>query len=752
MKNNVRFFSLLNIFLFSILVVTTAFAGTTGKIRGVVKDSRTGEILPGANVLIQGTHIGAATDIAGEYIILLVPPGTHTLEAHMIGYKTEIIRDVRVGVDRTVIIDITMDESILESETVVVEAPRDFVKVDVSTSESAFTREAMEATPFFSRTEDMVGMAAGVTGNLLEGELKIRQGESHETGMMVDGYNTSDAKFNRPVFAVSPGAVQEVQIIRGGYNAEYGEAQSGMVNIVTSNPSEEFHISVDYQLQLPGKRHGGRDKYDPQNLWQYQLYGSENSMDPSFIVRNEGITPDTIRWRGWNNYVAELPDTTWTSEEARELWRWRHRPVEYGNKAGHNLDITMSGGLNFLPWTSSLLASFKYEDRPYTYLQTKDSYIEGDFTFKWLNNFGPNMRLTLTGLYSQIESITEGSSGSTWSTEDRISYSGGGWEPFYFYRKPLNGRYSLLLGARLLYIFDAKRFLETDISYFGTSWDVRTGPASPEANGRTFNGYYFLDPQSGWIPRGEGIDDNVSGFRMYGGGTTLDNSYGRRYTIQANYVDQFHSNHELKTGLMFRYNDVREDRQKLQDDDPTRPFAYPFHVFPIQTSLYIQDKIEFEGMIANVGVRWDYYDVNTHRADIHSVLNYATNMEALTAYVNGEFPMVKPKPVHYFSPRIGVSFPLTATSKIYFNFGHFVQMPNNEPLYSTQLNLSANEGRIQFMGNTYMDFMKSVNYEIGYDQNLFDFCQLHVGAFYKDYSNGQNGMVYAHADQSLVTE
>lgn len=305
----------------------------------------------------------------------------------------------------------------------------------------------------------------------------------------------------------------------------------------------------------------------------------------------------------------------------------------------------------------------------------------------------------------------------------------------------------------MLYIFDAKRFIETDISYFGTRWDVRRGPEATVDQGRYFNNQLFLDPQSGWMPKALGAPDNVSRFNMYGGGTTSDNSHGYRYSFKVNYVDQFHPAHEFKTGIDFRYNDLLEDRMKFQDDDLAKPFSYYFHVYPIQFSAYLQDKIEFEGMIATIGLRWDYYNVNTTRADIDSVLIYPTNSAAVDAYLNGEFPTVRSPAINYLSPRIGVSFPLTETSKVYFNFGHFVQPPNNEALYSTQLNLTpGTERRIQFLGNTKMRFMKSINYEIGYDQNLFGFCQLHVGAFYKDYSDGQNGMVWAHIDQSLVTE
>ena len=740
-----------------LIMIASIYAGTTGKIRGVVTDARTGEPLAGVNIIIKGTLLGAATDINGEYIILLVPPEEYRVEATMIGYKTAIATNVKVAIDRTTSLDFELEESILEGEAVIVEAQRDLVKTDVSASESSISQENMVTTPFYNRVEDVIGMQAGVTGNIIEGEIKIREGDAWETDILVDGYSTSDPKYNRPVFTISPGTVQEINVIRGGYNAEYGESRSGVVNIVTTDPSDDFHINIDYQLEFPSLRHGGSNYYDPKVMWQYRLYDGSNADSASYLVRYEGITNDTIRWEGWVAYADRLlndgnPDNDLTAEEARELWRWRHRPVEYGTEYGHNVDIAMSGGFKFLPWNVNYLAGIKYENRPYNLPQTKDSYTEGAFTLKLVNKLGSNTRLTLTAMHSRVASVTQGSSSSHWSTEDRLSYAGGSGERFYFFRHPLNDRLSTLLGLKLLHIFNSKRFIEADVSYFGSDWDVRTGPESPPEKGKYFHGRLYYDPQSGWIPKELGVDDNVSGFRMYGGGTTWDDSYGRRYAVTAALVDQFHPAHELKAGIDFSYNVVVEDRIKWDGDDSTKTFIYEFNVPPIKFSAYIQDKIEFEGMIANIGLRWDYYAVNGSRSDIHRVLDYPSNSAALAAYLNGEFPSRRPQGTSYLSPRVGVSFPLTVDSKVYFNFGHFVQIPNNEALFSTQLNLSPNEDRIQLMGNPFMTFMKTINYEIGYDQNVSDYFQFHIGAFYKDYSNSQSGMVYAHADQSLVTE
>ena len=124
-----------------IFSATHLIAGTTGKIRGIVTEAATGEPLPGANVFLQGTLLGGATDTDGLFIILLVPPGRYTVEASMIGYKSEVQDNVHVESDRTITLNFAIEESILEGESVVVIATRDLVKLDVSASETNISKE-----------------------------------------------------------------------------------------------------------------------------------------------------------------------------------------------------------------------------------------------------------------------------------------------------------------------------------------------------------------------------------------------------------------------------------------------------------------------------------------------------------------------------------------------------------------------------------------------------------------------------------
>ncbi len=84
------------VFLILLILFSSLVAGTTGKISGFVKDKNTGEPLPGVNILLVGTTLGASTDHDGYYVIVNVPVGLHELQVSYIGYKEILIKNIRV--------------------------------------------------------------------------------------------------------------------------------------------------------------------------------------------------------------------------------------------------------------------------------------------------------------------------------------------------------------------------------------------------------------------------------------------------------------------------------------------------------------------------------------------------------------------------------------------------------------------------------------------------------------------------------
>ena len=754
----------------------SVYAGTTGKIRGVVRDASNNNPLPGANVIItkiwsgntahrSGYNLGAATSTNGEFIILHVHPGVYSVKAMMIGYEPMVLEKVVVNVDRTTRIIFRLKPTVLQiGKSLVVEAKRDPIQLDVSGTENYVTSKDYKDTPFANRVDDVIGLQAGVEGNIVQSEISIRGGETMEVGYVVDGMSMVDQKFNRPVIAINPEVVQEIKIMRNGFNAEYGEARSGIISIVTKTPGDRTTFSVDYQFDPPHRPHYGRSWYSRQSRWEWRLMDGPHAFEGDSLFLREGRTGIWKYWEGWNKYSQDLrndnnPNNDLTPKEAYELWKWRHRPIKYGNLAGHNVNMSLSGRVPVMPIKTNYLAGFRYEFHPLNIPQGVTHYGDLVGSLKLVTTLSPNMKLTTDGILSRTRSVTENEPTSKWRDESLISYSGGGVDLYYPFAKPIITRYSGIGGIKLTHTVSSRLFYELSADYFRIKWNMQRPDSARAKDGRYFHGRLYYDPHSGWIPKEKGYDDNVSHYRMYGGAYTWDNSYNNRLQIKGNLTDQFNGWNEFKTGFELNYNVVDENRVHWHNEDSTQVFERRNHVTPYELSAYLQDKIEFKGMVANVGVRFNYYNMNSDRPNIDLVLLYKTDRDIYNAMkqfndgyrgVRGAFPFFRPTPKIYISPRIGISHPLTENSKIYFNYGHFAQMPPTSGAVTTVLD--GQRPRVQFMGNGKMGFEKIIAYEVGYDQNVRNLFQIHFSAFYKDYSDMAWGMVYAHSDQSLICE
>ena len=166
------------------------YAGSTGKIAGVVKDKSTGEGLAGPNIEVVGTSLGAAADVNGMFVVLMVPPGRHTVRVSMLGYNTVELTDVLVNIDRVTQIEVELQEQILEGEVITVEATRDAVEFDRTNTASYVSKEQIEEMPVKS-VNDIIQLQAGVVSDA-GGELHFRGGRSREIAYMIDGVSVTN--------------------------------------------------------------------------------------------------------------------------------------------------------------------------------------------------------------------------------------------------------------------------------------------------------------------------------------------------------------------------------------------------------------------------------------------------------------------------------------------------------------------------------------------------------------------------------
>jgi len=236
MKILQKFRLLFTPFLFLLFLPLILFSGQTGKIVGKVTDKKTGEPIIGVSVLVQGTRSGASTDFEGDYVIGNVLPGTYALSVTSLGYKTATIKNVIVKIDLTTTIDVTLEETVVEGEEVVIVAERQLVQKDLTSSSVTVSADEMKVMPVENLSQ-VINLQAGVVGG------HFRGGRSGEVAYLVDGIPVNNPMNGNAGFIPENASVREMEVISGTFNAEYGQAMSGVVNIVTQDGSSDVHGS-----------------------------------------------------------------------------------------------------------------------------------------------------------------------------------------------------------------------------------------------------------------------------------------------------------------------------------------------------------------------------------------------------------------------------------------------------------------------------------------------------------------------------
>ena len=209
--------------------------GTSGKVKGRVIDEN-GSPLAGVNVYLEGTYIGASTDMDGNYVILNIPPGIYTLVFSMIGYETRKYRNVKVQSDLTTIINAQLSRTVIEGQEVVVVAETPIVQKDLTSTEYNISSDVIETLPV-SDIQDVLNLQAGMVDGHMRG------GRATEINYMIDGISINDAYGGTPAVLVENDIVQELKVVSGTFNAEYGQAQSGIVDISTKEGADKFTMS-----------------------------------------------------------------------------------------------------------------------------------------------------------------------------------------------------------------------------------------------------------------------------------------------------------------------------------------------------------------------------------------------------------------------------------------------------------------------------------------------------------------------------
>ena len=253
--------------LFVMMIGSVCFAQTTGKIAGRVTDEN-GEPLAFANVLIQSTSTGAATDIDGYYSIINVRAGKYVLEFKYLGYQTKVVTNVEVNADQTKTINVQLKPTTIKGEVVTIVAKKPLVQLNITSSVNSLSKDDIKNLPVQS-VDDIVNLQAGVVDG------HFRGGRIGEVQYQVDGVSINNPYDNSATLNLDRSSLEEIQVISGTFDAKYGQAMSGVVNAVLKSGSDNFEVSGESYLgdyfTTDTERYPHTDNYNPTRIQNYQL-------------------------------------------------------------------------------------------------------------------------------------------------------------------------------------------------------------------------------------------------------------------------------------------------------------------------------------------------------------------------------------------------------------------------------------------------------------------------------------------------
>ena len=669
----------------ALAIALPALAGTTGKLTGRVTDDKK-QPLAGVNVRVEGQRLGGITDDQGNYFIIGIVGGKYTIKMDLIGFAPYVAENVEVTPDFTTTLDAVMKTEAVQMNEVVVNAERPLLQKDATGSTKFISGGEIEKLPVRGYKEAVAQQAGTVNfGRQIDRESSngntviLRGGRPNETAYYVDGFSQQDPLTGNSTTAINNSAIQEVVLMNGGFNAEYGRIMSGVVNVVTKEGGDNYAGSFEAVTDnLTGY---GNDLFRSK-VYDYNVY------DGAFggpLIKGKDLGSFYVsgqrRWqrdRGpRSNYTDPLPDN--------QLGGWTGQG---------KLSLTLSQSM----------------DLKFGVLNSSDDWSEYRNSYRF--------DLAHTPRY-----------------EDK------------------NQSYSAAFHQKL----NAKSFYNVDASFFQTSRkrgdglyfdDLAAYSAVPNPQLREDIPWFY--PGLGGTP-GDPLSDSLAARVLAIPGSTgaLWDDYLRRssqyYAIRGDYTSQVNTYHQFKAGVQADQHELRFYENYFPshftpgqldidaygydqngNEGQLDPLDGPRK--PITASAYVQDRYERSGLVANVGLRYDYLNVNAKALKSEDRPlgpdNVLTDADLTDAKTYGRI-----------SPRIGIGFPVTDRSVLHVNWGQFYQQPNLQDLYVSYRFL---EYKIQTggyyvpFGNPNLKPEMTTAYEVGLSHQMNDYSKVDVTAYYKD--------------------
>ncbi len=686
--------------LFLLLGLGTAVAQQKATITGVITDARSGETLVGVNVMVKGTYYGAATDINGKFTIRDVNPGEYTLVISLIGYKKVQQTGVAVRAGQRVELNFKLEETILAlDEEVVIIGQKPLLDIEQTSSSRTVTAEDIKVA-VIENVKDVVSQQTGVVKS--DEGIHIRGGRTHENAYLLDGISVQDPLAGTGFgLQLSAASIQELEVITGGFNAEYGQATSGIVNVTTREASDRYAITFGYKRDNLGYNRDERSNWNT-DITEGSIGGPEPLSTYLLPAMGIGISGKISLF---GNFYAGLSDAF---TRLAPVIRNGQPTGEYREVTARQLYSSTFGGTRFAPrqdnnwfwlgkvtWAFSPTMKLRYSynqsvsiNQNSQSLQTNLEYVEPS----------PGYQYEFQNILDQANTYTHNTIFHTLSWTHTVSNSS-------FYEIKLSRFYTNLRA-------DANG---KDWREYKEPKDLITFPVE----------YYNLERDSIGVIPGDGFWDTGNGF-------TWHDHHVVNTTIKADYTSSLSERSKFKAGLEGTFGEMQviDIYKPWLGDLGLNNDIYTVH--PAYGAMYAQNNINFSGMILNVGLRLDWWMPGKFVDDAVNNPEVVTIPDELRkSYMDNTFGLFGRRFKARISPRLGISHPISDNQTLFFSYGHFSKRPRPQFVYA-KLNPVSAKSTFQKFGNPDLDPETTVAYELGLRNQFTEDDVLTLTAYYKD--------------------
>jgi outer membrane receptor protein involved in Fe transport len=647
-----------------LLAANVAGAADTGTISGLVTDQN-GEPLSGVFVVVKGAQRFATSNADGYYVITPVPVGVFEVKASRIGYSEQARTGVKViaGLRTNASFQLQSGGAI---GTVYIQSEEPLIKWTETYTESIIGREQLE-TQVVDEFADVLVRTPGIvyeTSDASTLNLHIRGGRGNEIAYIVDGVNITNPIVGGAGMQIPVDAIEQMNVITAGWDAEFGEAQSGIINIQTKE---------------------GRDKYTGEVGVTQELYTAKREWDSHKALESTGLEDPASPLVTWHTATRETKYSKYRGSFGGPIWPGVDKLGYFA--AG---DYTRDWTVYPLPepaikWN----ANGKLSVRPTGRVRM---VVSGGRAWEQRQLYKNEYQYHLDGYYYRKEGSNRLSANVTHNVSDRFYYSVTG--------ATFKNNRSLITGGKHWTDYDLNRVKTDPTGWFVTSGDY---PIYETRDQVYYDGKVDFQYEVARVGDNRALSMNV-----IKGGVGLKNQDVDFYQVQAY---------------------------------PANVYTDIFHVYPFESHAYLQDKLEYSGMVINIGLRFDVFSPNASYPDDPFNYRWGYAHTPTTEEFIGinsaspyrfywDMPRIEAEKSYQVSPRVGVSYPISDRDKLHFSYGHFFQVPPLVYLYrSTQEQLT---GAYPIMGNPDLAPQKTVQYEIGVEHLFTDDLKAKVSAYFKD--------------------